>query len=1063
MSGGKWSKPTISCMDVQCRFPIEVKDGLVECSGTQIGDNCTISCVGRAIGQTSQLTCSNRGEWIGDVPECRIPQCPSLLPPTNGFWSCADGFDVGVSCALTCERGYHFEINSTKEQVSAPTVTCGSSLRWAGRALEGSCVRTFCNATSFPEIDSSQVGLLKATCGSIASRDDVIVECIFNCAKGYRPVGSQSSACQPSGLWTADPPICMPLKCPPILLPENAIAKSVTDLIENAVGSEVRYSCARGYQIQILDESEDIYNENGLSFVTRKCSGEGVWEGADIMCVPLRCSQPEAPANGFITTRGDVTLGSVVSYKCNNGYRFASEHSSRRCELQPNQTVSWNSAVPICEPVTCDAVPNVPHSDVVCSAGGVNCNATFGSVCHFSCHSGYHLSSMFATRTCLANGEWSPDTISCQPVTCPIPQPFVHGNVSCPHGPTFGQECSWVCQKGYHVTTKSATSRFVSRSCDQNGHWNDTIPTCSQVTCPILPNPANGLATVSGAIRYRSVAVYSCDAGYKLSSPVNIRECGIDGKWTQSAPLCLNVHCPSPASNHQTAKCSDSDFGVGSECSFHCDEGYELSVTSAEQNLKITCGINSQWSHRAPVCNKISCGLPVLPEDSFAKMSCTGTNVGDVCQFECPSPSKFISGTLQRECFANRTWSGESPLCSKLPEMVDLALNKQTAQSSTKYDGHPWLAVTADKNDLEVKCTHTLVEPNPWWRVDLGAPVQVQAVRIEVDSECSNADLEDIEIRAGNSLVDDGNANALCAGGVHLTRDQPLTVSCGNRIAQFVTVRASGRVRTLSLCRVKVFGEKPETKFNQFVFPGEVNLAHAMPTAQSNGSHSDGCVLVESSTHNPWWRVDLGSVRTVNHVTFRTPDFALNNQPFEVRVGYSSINDGNSNPVCRTGLSKDDLIAECRNLTGQFVNIRALGPTKQFQLCDIRVWGPERVPQPLVDLALYKESSIVSRTDTSSSCVTTFATDNPWWQSHLQAPSTIDHVIVNVGDHESPLLTVSVIGESAVQCEQPKAAVAGRPVLFKCHNIVGQHIRVMAQGWNQVLSVCRVEVWGRIV
>jgi len=55
--------------------------------------------------------------------------------------------------------------------------------------------------------------------------------------------------------------------------------------------------------------------------------------------------------------------------------------------------------------------------------------------------------------------------------------------------------------------------------------------------CPVLPDIDNGHVTFTDNTRYTSVAIYSCDDGFRLSSPDG-RYCQMDGKWSDIEPTC---------------------------------------------------------------------------------------------------------------------------------------------------------------------------------------------------------------------------------------------------------------------------------------------------------------------------------------------------------------------------------------------------------------------------------------------------------------------------------------------------------------------------------------------
>ena len=60
-------------------------------------------------------------------------------------------------------------------------------------------------------------------------------------------------------------------------------------------------------------------------------------------------------------------------------------------------------------------------------------------------------------------------------------------------------------------------------------------------TCDVLPNPTNGLVTItrlgSPGILPGSKAVYTCNGGYEINGN-SIRDCQSDGTWSGSEPTC---------------------------------------------------------------------------------------------------------------------------------------------------------------------------------------------------------------------------------------------------------------------------------------------------------------------------------------------------------------------------------------------------------------------------------------------------------------------------------------------------------------------------------------------
>ena len=51
--------------------------------------------------------------------------------------------------------------------------------------------------------------------------------------------------------------------------------------------------------------------------------------------------------------------------------------------------------------------------------------------------------------------------------------------------------------------------------------------------------PDNGQVSLSAGTTLGSTATYSCDLGHDLIG-ASVRECGTDGQWTNSVPICMS-------------------------------------------------------------------------------------------------------------------------------------------------------------------------------------------------------------------------------------------------------------------------------------------------------------------------------------------------------------------------------------------------------------------------------------------------------------------------------------------------------------------------------------------
>uniref|UniRef100_A0A9J8CQ78 Fucolectin tachylectin-4 pentraxin-1 domain-containing protein n=1 Tax=Cyprinus carpio carpio TaxID=630221 RepID=A0A9J8CQ78_CYPCA len=105
----------------------------------------------------------------------------------------------------------------------------------------------------------------------------------------------------------------------------------------------------------------------------------------------------------------------------------------------------------------------------------------------------------------------------------------------------------------------------------------------------------------------------------------------------------------------------------------------------------------------------------------------------------------------------------------------DLALGGKTAQSSTfNFLGLAKHAVDGNRNSnfLYGSCTHTNLENNPWWRVDLMGVYKISRVTITNRGDCCGEWLSGAQIRIGNSLNSNGNNNELELNALQLQKTQ---------------------------------------------------------------------------------------------------------------------------------------------------------------------------------------------------------------------------------------------------------------------------------------------------
>ena len=61
------------------------------------------------------------------------------------------------------------------------------------------------------------------------------------------------------------------------------------------------------------------------------------------------------------------------------------------------------------------------------------------------------------------------------------------------------------------------------------------------IDCGLPQNISNGQYILVGATGYSSIALYTCNAGYKLDKPNNIKRCEVDETWQGAIGTCVRV------------------------------------------------------------------------------------------------------------------------------------------------------------------------------------------------------------------------------------------------------------------------------------------------------------------------------------------------------------------------------------------------------------------------------------------------------------------------------------------------------------------------------------------
>lgn len=334
---------------------------------------------------------------------------------------------------------------------------------------------------------------------------------------------------------------------------------------------------------------------------------------------------------------------------------------------------------------------------------------------------------------------------------------------------------------------------------------------------------------------------------------------------------------------------------------------------------------------------------------------------------------------------------------------------------------------------------------------------------------------------------------------------QSLYLSCNGVQGRYVTVRLPGDNRVLSLCEVQVFpadfvypqpnvATKGEAVQSSTLFPAG---AYRAIDGKRDTYYSEGsCSHTVGNETDPWWRVDLHQIFIISEVKITNRGDCCHERldGAEIRIGNSLDNNGNDNPRCTniTHIPRGNTFTftcDSGSMEGRYVNVVIPGDEKILTLCEVEVYGDPAV-EPLKQVALWKntyQSSTwnqgqhhywisggahkpvglcLDHTFNKDCCSRTYWNQNPWWRVDLGSEYRVSVVVIyNRGDCCSGNIIGAKIkiGKADSHSHNPTCAKISSSELvqtFYCSEMVGRYVSINIRSEYQVLTFCRLEVYG---
>uniref|UniRef100_A0A8U7NM09 Uncharacterized protein n=1 Tax=Corvus moneduloides TaxID=1196302 RepID=A0A8U7NM09_CORMO len=211
--------------------------------------------------------------------------------------------------------------------------------------------------------------------------------------------------------------------------------------------------------------------------------------------------------------------------------------SQRTCEVS-GTGVSWSGDAPVCQRITCDPPPAIPHGT---HNGSSRDTFSFGDVVTYSCASGLSLAGDASLSCSSADGQrgsWSGAAPRCQEVRCPAPPSIANGQHGASPGDRhgLGSVVLYTCTEGYSLVGNA------SIRCTAAGTWSRPQPRCQAIGCT-RPEIENGkVAGLETTYSLEDIVVFECNFGYALKGSQE-SQCKFGGKWDPPVPTCEKRKC----------------------------------------------------------------------------------------------------------------------------------------------------------------------------------------------------------------------------------------------------------------------------------------------------------------------------------------------------------------------------------------------------------------------------------------------------------------------------------------------------------------------------------------
>ncbi|NWW33349.1 CR1L protein, partial [Panurus biarmicus] len=354
-------------------------------------------------------------------------------------------------------------------------------------------------------------------------------------------------------------------------------------------GTQISFTCRPGY-MRVPGKS-----------LSRMCGDDLQWTPTDVFCTERKCIHPGHLENGYFDPT-DLTLGSKLTFFCNEGYRLRG-NKEISCNIRSGNVV-WSGTLPHCEIIPCEPPPSIANGDYEERASYV-----YQSSVTYRCQDVPKGSDPFSligpdTIYCTSdehsNGVWSGPPPECRVVKCEDPR-VENGRKTSGFGPRYKYKDSVVfeCVQGYVMVGAEVIT------CEENNTWVPPEPTCEKITADTCraPEIPNGILIPDKPAYGKGEAVQiRCNAGcffpggsaevtvtcQEQSSWGALQHCACESEGSGSTPV---------ISYGRVTAGQKPSYSVGDFITIECYTGYTLQGEARIQYIG-----DNQWVPAVPTC-----------------------------------------------------------------------------------------------------------------------------------------------------------------------------------------------------------------------------------------------------------------------------------------------------------------------------------------------------------------------------------------------------------------------------------------------------------------------------